>query len=504
MTTISVKEKRFTADRLLPACWYLTVFSAPFGDCLLRIELPIGGHFSLFRGMILLTCAVYLVHLLCRRENPFRGLSRPEKWFAVLAVCMLIYGLASVLWSVSLGAWFSKLFTMCQMFALVFLFLKLCRDPKVMRVTMWIMGLTVLITALGGLAELWHGPYFDTPYRDYSYVFFNKAFYAPIFTFYNPNGLTVYLLFSLECLYLYMAHVWQEPAGTRDKRLLWALTAGMSLTVFLCCAAGGRLSLLAIPVILLGLALWLLLRYKRGLWIFAALALTLSFVYVGENYLQVKYQAEQTAIEIRQLFEKPEQPTPEQPTPEQPIPDDPTPLPPEKNTHGTLYTLTPSVKDTSAYESLSQSDGVRVTLLKDCVQMIRESHGLGIGLGNVEPRLREMDNSGGIYAAHCFIMEVLAEFGIFAFLPLLALGLSILRALWLEFYAALRARDKKRMAMPLLLFFTAIAYAPLSTANSSSWGIQAMWLYLAVLLFYSGRLSEENRGKTSHLTDIVP
>ena len=482
MTTVSAQAKRFTLDRLLLVCWYLTVFSAPFGDCLLRIALPIGGHFFLFRGMILLTCAVYLVHLLCRRENPFRGLSRPEKWFVVLAVCMLIYGLASVLWSVSLGAWFSKLFTMCQMFAMTFLFLKLCRAPKVMHNTMWIMGITVLITALGGLAELWHGPYFDTPYRDYSYVFFNKAFYAPIFTLYNPNGFATYLLFTLECLVLYMAYNWKTPASVRDKRLLWVFTAGMCLTLFLCCADGGRLSLLSILILLLGLAVWLLLRYKKGLWIFAALALTLSFVYVGENYLQVKYQAEQTAIEIRQLFEKPEQPTP----------DDPTPPPPEKNTHGTLYTLTPSVKDTSAYESLSQSDGIRMTLLKDCVQMIRESHGLGIGLGSVELRIKEFDNTAGIGAVHCFVMEVLTEFGIFAFLPLLALGLSILRALWLEFYAALRARDKKRMAMPLLLFFTAIAYAPLSTANASSWGLQAMWFYLAVLLLYSGQPSESS------------
>ena len=132
-----------------------------------------------------------------------------------------------------------------------------------------------------------------------------------------------------------------------------------------------------------------------------------------------------------------------------------------------------------------------MTLLKDSVQMICESHGLGIGLSNVEPRLREMDNTGGLYSVHCFVMEVLAEFGIFALIPLLAVGLSILRALWLEFYAALRARDKKRMAMPLLLFFTAIAYAPLSTANSSSWGIQAMWFYLAMLLLYSGQLTEE-------------
>jgi len=487
MTTISIKENRFTADRLLLVCGFLTVFSAPFGDCLLRIELPIGGYFFLFRGMILLTCAVYLVHLLCKRENPFRGLSRPEKWFVVLVVCMLAYGLVSVLWSVSLGAWFSKLFTMCQMFALVFLFLKLCRDPKVMRITMWIMGITVLITALGGLIECWHGPFFDTPYRDYSYVFFNKAFYAPIFSLYNPNGFATYLLFSLECLVLYMAHNWKTPASAGDKRLLWALSAGMCLTLFLACADGGRLSILSILVILLGLAVWLLPRYKRGLWVFAAFALTFSFIYVGENYLQVRYQAERAAFEIQQVLGLSGQSQPGD-APEKPAP-------PDKNLHGTLYTLSPSISETDAYESVSQSDGVRMTLIKDCVQMIRESHGLGIGLGNVEPRLRELDNSDGIYAAHCFIMEVLAEFGIFALIPLAAVALSILKALWLAFCAAFRAHDKKRMAEPLLLLFTALAYPLLSTANSSSWGIQAMWLYLAVLLFYSGRLVQDTTVK---------
>lgn len=482
MTAVAAKEKPPVWERLLLICWYLTVFSAPFGDCLLRVELPVGGHFFLFRGMILLTCFVYLIYLIHQRENPLRGLSQPEKCFVLLAVCMLVYGLASVAWASSIGAWFSKFFTMCQMFALVFLFLKLCREQKVLHNTMGIMGVTVLITALGGLAEMWHGPFFDTPYRDYSYVFFNKAFYAPIFSYYNPNGLSAYLLFTLECLYLYMARYWQASAAAKDRRLLWALSAGMCLTVFLCCADGGRLSLLSIPIFLLGLAIWLLLRYKKGLWVFAAFALTLSFIYVGENYPQVKYRVEQAAVAIQQHFGASDDVS-QQPE---------LPAPPEKNLHGTLYTFTPSVTETDAYESLSHSDGVRVTLLKDCIQMIRESHGLGIGLGNVESRLREMDNSDGIYAAHCFVIEVLAEFGIFAFLPLLALGLSILLTLWRETSASVRTGEKKRLAMPLLLFFTLLTYPLLSTANSSSWGIQAMWLYLAAVMlcaasFYSER-----------------
>lgn len=171
--------------------------------------------------------------------------------------------------------------------------------------------------------------------------------------------------------------------------------------------------------------------------------------------------------------------------------------------HGTLHTLKPGIQNDPAYISMNESDAFRLTQIKNCFRLFMESHGLGIGLGNAELRIKEFDNTGDITAVHCFVMEVLAEFGIFALLPLLAVGLSILKALWLEFYTALRTRSKTRIAAPLLLFFTALAYAPLSTANSSSWGIQAMWFYLAMLLLYSGQMAMENRRKTGQPTDIV-
>lgn len=164
--------------------------------------------------------------------------------------------------------------------------------------------------------------------------------------------------------------------------------------------------------------------------------------------------------------------------------------------HGTLHTLTPGNQNDPTYKDLAESDAFRLTQIKNCFRMFRESHGLGVGLGNAELRILEIGNTGGMSAVHCFVMEVLAEFGIFALLPLLAVGISILKALWLEFYAAIRTRSKTRIAAPLLLFFTALAYAPLSTANSSSWGIQAMWFYLAMLLLYSGQMAMENRRKT--------
>lgn len=491
MTTAFAPIKRFSLDRLLLFCWYLTIFSAPFESSLLNFPLPIGGHFFLFRGMILLTCSVYLVYLIRRRENPLRGLSWPERWFVVLAICMLIYGAVSTLWAISLGAWFTKFFTMCQMFALVFLFLKLCRDPNVLRNTMLLVAGTFLVCMLGGVVELFHGPFFDTMFTSPTYVFFNRWLYAPVFTMYNPNGFSVYLLFTLEILYFYLAQQWDTLSPSCRRRSYWLLSGSFALTLFLCCADGGRLSILSIPLISIGIAVWALLRYRKGLLFLALLALMLAFTYVGENYDQVKYRAGETISQIQEIFH------PSTPS-ETPV----VPSEPEKNMRGTLYTIIPSITEENVNDSLAESDGIRLALLKDSVKLLVESKGLGIGLGNAEYRIAEFDNTQGYVNVHCFIMEVVLEFGIFALLPLLIVVCSILRRICLAFYRAGKQKDSAALAELVLLFMTCAAFPLLSTANSSSWTITIMWLYLAQLLLYTGALPKADsmhiKGRIAH------
>jgi len=269
---------------------------------------------------------------------------------------MLGYGLVSALWAISLGAWFSKFFTMCQMFALVFLFLKLCRDEKVMRVTLLLAGITTLFCALGGIVECVRGPFFDTPYRTLRYVFFNRAMYAPIFTFYNPNGMAVYVLFTLEILYLHMAFNWEKISSPQNKRLLYGLSAWMGISIFICCAGSGRLALLSLPIILCGLAVWLMMRFKKGLVVFLGLALCLTFVYVGENYAEVKYRVVQTGRQIQEFWV----PADGSASSDEPM----DPPPPDKNLHATLYTIVPAITGVGKGASAQESDGVRVSLLK--------------------------------------------------------------------------------------------------------------------------------------------
>ena len=168
---------------------------------------------------------------------------------------------------------------------------------------------------------------------------------------------------------------------------------------------------------------------------------------------------------------------------------------------GTLYTIVPSITEENVNDSLAESDGIRLALLKDSVKLLVESKGLGIGLGNAEYRIAEFDNTQGYVNVHCFIMEVVLEFGIFALLPLLIVVCSILRRICLAFYQAGK-KNSVAAANLILLFMTCAAFPLLSTANSSSWTITIMWLYLAQLLLYTGALPKADsmhiKGRIAH------
>lgn len=477
-------------ERLLLICWYVTIASAPFGSYLLRIQLPVLGHFFLFRGALLATCFVYLIYLIRRRENPFFGLSRVEWAFVAFAACLLLYGAASALRALSAGAWFSKFFTLCQMLAVVFLFLKLCASQEVMKNTLLLMAVSTLICALGCLLETIRGPFFpDTLYPGHVYVFFNKGFYHPIFTFVNPNDACGYLFFSLVILFLYMIGQWDRWDEKKRRKTLWRLAVAGVLLFFLSCVCQGRLIILALALLLAGLFVWLAMRYRRGLSIFLLFAAFTVFIYVGENYAQVKYGVETKIEQVQSFFGKEPDTEPE-----------PDKTPPPRNEHAALYTIAPAITGKSANETITESDGLRLAMLKNGLTMLLESKGLGIGLGNAELRVAEFQNTGGLTAMHCYLMELFAECGVFAIVPLLVLVFFIFKSWWNVFYPAFKRRDAAPCAGILFMLFTAAAFLLASTASASSRGMTAMWLYLAFIVLFSGRLE---RGSLAESADAL-
>ena len=92
------------------------------------------------------------------------------------------------------------------------------------------------------------------------------------------------------------------------------------------------------------------------------------------------------------------------------------------------------------------------------------------------------DNTGDIVNVHCFIMELLLEFGIFAALPLLLLVCALLWSWILRLLRAGSDGDRVLLSNTLFQIFAVLTYPLLSTVNSTSWGLGAMWLFLGYVL----------------------
>lgn len=468
--------------------WYVTVFSSFFGSCLLRIPLPVGGNFFLFRGVLPLTVLLFAVWCVRNKRNPFAGLTRIEQCFLMLVAVMVLYGTVSVLFAISKGAWFSKYLTMGYYLCFTLLFMLLCKDHGIRRATLLLACGTMLFCTLGGLAETRLDCFFETPYAGrFSYYFMGKYWQAPIFTFYNTNGFSSSNLWMLLIGWMFLFESWSKLSGKRQKAGLWGLTVLTCLGMFLYSVSNSRLTIYALLILFAGLAVWLFLRYKRGLWTLAAFVCCFLLIYAGEHYDQIKADITYV-IESIEASKAPAEPPAETPGESPDAPADSRPSKPERpvvspNNHGTMNELVPVDSETGKVSiSGDESGGIRVNLLKNSLQMLIGSKGLGIGLGNAELRMKAYDNTGGITNVHCFIMEVFLEFGIFAILPLLLLACVLLWNWFLRLRRAGREGDRVLLANTLFQIIAVLTYPLLSTVNSSSWGLSAMWLFLGYVL----------------------
>lgn len=468
MNQLAVEGKNDKLRMTMLLSWYITVISSFFGPYLLQVALPIGGYFFLYRGMLPLTVVLFIVWHIKRRRNPFASLSTIEKAVFFLLSMMLLYGIISVFFAISVGAWFSKYLSMGYDFCFFILAILLCKDNKICKNTIILACGTMLFCALGGFIETFTDCFFDTPYAGRpTYYFMGRWWQAPIFTFYNTNGLAASNLWMLIIAWMYLFNQWESISISFRKRALWGLAGLTCLGMFLYFVSNSRLTIMALPFLFVGLAVWLLIRYRRGLWIFAVFACFIGFIYVGEQYDQIRAQVSYVLESIMNTDEA-DSIQPPSVTP---------------NNHGTMNVLVPRDPETGTIDiSSDESGGVRLNLLKNSIEMLVESKGLGIGLGNAELRMEAYDNTEGITNVHCFIMEIFLEFGIFAIMPLFLVVCTIFKSWFLRLRRGRKEGNQVLLSNTLFQICAVITYPILSTVNSSSWGLSAMWLFLSYIL----------------------
>ena len=466
------KEK--TDNRLwkvLIVCWYITIVSSVFYEYLLPIELPIGGHLFLFRIALPVTFCLFAAWVIRYRYPLFRQLTKLELCFLLLVGVLAVYTAVSVLWAIEVKRWLTKGLSIAYSLCFTLLFLYLGRDKKVFRNSVLVAVGTFAFCALGGFVEFFTGALFETPHAGgIGFTFFDHGLYPPIFCFYNTNSLAASTFWGLLLGAMLLVEKWDGLAVKRRKWWNLLLIGGIALCHCLYQGGSARIASMCIIVLLVSLVVWYILQYKKGLLAIAVLLAFFQFVFIGINY----------AYWVSD-----------------PIPTDPTvsvsPTTPSDSTDATVDTTAPTEPDATGPQEITtrqESDKVRVNLLLNGFDLLKKSNWLGIGVGNTELRMFEYNNHKGVLSLHCFVAELFVEYGIFAILPFTAL-LVMLLVNWIALLKkSITCKDRKMFANTLFQFMTALTFPLVSSANSSSWTIMAMWMYLAYLFV---DLSNKNR-----------
>lgn len=492
---ISRWKENWKKDRLttsLLTAWYITVFSSFFGSCLFSFRVPGIGQLYLFRLILPVTCVLYLVALLKKRRSLLKDVTVEEVICWILILSMLLYSVVSLFRAMNFSFTFARFFNLCFDLAFFFLVMRLCRDRNVLRNTLVISAVCILLLWLMGLYEIFNGGIFNPVYDDFKRLFlFERLCQYPVVTFGNTNDYAAALTFTAAILLLFVCYHWNRI----QTRQCWMLIAAFGMLYFIAEASTARLVVFSIYILLMGFTAFLLVQNRRRLWIIAGCLLCVFCVQFVLQYRFIvppiqTYLAEKRAYEDA-MKDQPGTSFPDAPKLE--IGD-----PNHESLKDTFYT---EDKETGEKDLSARSNGMRVLLILHAFRCFKDSHFLGVGLGNTEMLAAQEDI--GLTNIHCFVARLLGDYGIFVLLPLAAIAVLLLRSAFRAFFYGLR-HNRRILASGLMFFFVLLTYPILSTISSDAQDILPMWLYLACIVCFADQLRQEITfgGTADHFNQI--
>lgn len=448
MKSAVLERKPDVLQSSLHICWLLTVFSSFWGAGILRVSVPGVGALFPFRILLPITAMLYLVQAVRTRENIWKGASLVEKLCYILVVIMLVHGALSLLWAIEPLRTFQKLFNLILDLCFFFLMLRICRDENLLQKTLLVCGIAVALLMFMGIYEVFFGGIFHDKLDDFlRFWVFDQAYQSPLVSYQNQNDYASALVMCSGAFLLWLGK------AQKLKENNWAILTicFMGLLYFLLKAAMAGLCLVAYYVLFAGLVIYLAIWDRRRLWIAVGIAVLIFAVQI----ININ-QPEGKSLEEHFLVENPE-------TGELELRED-----------GTA--------------------GVRSALLLHALDCFLESNGLGVGLGNTEILARDYHiTHNGVYNIHCFIARIIADFGVFVLLPLCAIGVLLIRRVWLMLRSGLRSCDMHLTGFAVLYLFVLLLYPFASTAPSDAQDLIGMWIYLGAIVLLGRDISNVRR-----------
>lgn len=466
--------KQWRQDKLhcaLVICWLLTVAASFFGSYLLPIVVPGVGTWFAFRTLLPLTAILYIAYTIRTRTCFWKDSTMLEKWVYILIAVMLLYSGVSLFRAIDIGYTFRVFFNLCFDLCFFFLFLRLCRDRDIRKLTMTVCFALLIIVMVMGAYEIFCGGIFNTRYdsaRYKDFKFFLLDFQYPVVFYGNTNDYAILLTFLYS---LFALSSLQD--GNPHRWIVGLLTAA---TYFLLLACSSRLCLFAFFLVFwVQVVAWLLKEKRAALRSVIAICLCLCCVWLS-NQWRFTVVPIQTYVEEYQEYRAGncEKPTL--------VLGDPN--------KSSIWSQLFSINKESGKQELRKegSAAFRTRLVLHALDCFTESYGLGVGLGNTETLAAQRrvvnwpDNSQ--FSLHCFGARVIADYGVFALIPLCVIAFLLLKQLFVAMQYALKKEDWAKFAYALLFLAVLLSYPFVSTASSDAQDNLPMWIYLGLVVIW--------------------
>lgn len=488
---IQAMIRSWQKDRIYAAmvwCWYATVVTSFMGSTVISLSVPAVGELFPFRVFLPITVLLYVMWAIRTREFVWGELSFLEKVTYLLAVIMVVYGVASLPRAIEMGHTFSKLFNLCLDMAFFLLFLRLCRYQDIRRTTIRICLVMLAVLLALGTYEVFFGGIWNPRYDDFQrFWFFDKLFQFPVVFSYNTNDYVSTISFLFAILLLWKLN----PARKWDRKDVWSIILAGVFSYFVVLASSGRLTMAGFLCSLVGglLCLWIGKRRGRALITLLLLVGLLGIEFSNRYY----YLMPQVEAYIEAVTTKPAPVPPSSGSTSAPV-SEPEPVSPPviDVTRPNSETVAEEIfkTDEETGEAVLREDssgGIRLRLLIHAGECFLDSYGLGVGLGNTEVLTVEGGEPGEttIASIHCFIARLIADYGIFILIPLILICLSLLKSVFTLIWIGIQKSDRRVIGYGVLFLSLLMAYPFVSTASSDAQDIITMWIYLGVIILFA-------------------
>lgn len=469
MTHLAEQWKGDKLCVLLAIGWLLTVVASFFGSYLLPIELPGVGTWYAFRTLLPITLILYVFCAVKRRVFFWKDSTPIEKWCYIFIASMLVCCVVSVPRAIDLTFSVRRIMNLALDLVFFFLGLRLCRNNKIRKLTIYTCAVMIAFIMLLGLCEVFFGGIAENQKINLSFFVLFRNFYSPVVFSGNTNDYNATIIMMLAVIMLdFLPHKGQKNVKGR----LFYVILTFSIGYFLVVAGEARLCKIGYDVLLAALFLYVFIVERKFRWVpililcFVLITQTVTrwhYIYPqGQAFFQELSENGKTDKSFFHIFKDPDK--------------------------SPLIDEFIKVDNATGQEVVNgaTSAGARTKLLVYAWRCFWDSKTLGVGLGNTEMLARdnEVIENAKYWNIHCFLARIIADGGLFALVPLCAIAFLMLRAALQGIIEAIRKKRRSACGYSLWLLASIIIYPVVSTASSDAQDIFPMWLYLAILALH--------------------